>query len=145
MGVEGDAGKGFARDALLGFEVVASLMALKDVGQQAAKLPVENDSAVASSVSVRTENRVVHTSCSMDSTPSMMMKRREVESCEVIVDASIDVRVLQKLLLVMDQRVVHPSAKDCFGSDSLDGSSLATVDDVKMHRQTMDAPKEKSD
>lgn len=102
------------KDALLGSEEVASLMALMDVERQVAKLLVENVAVVESLVVDQAVNREDRTFYSMDSRQGMKLMIQEVVSCEVIVGASVDARALQKSPLEMDQPVVHPNGEDYF-------------------------------
>lgn len=84
-------------------------------------------------------SQVVRTFYSVDSKPCLKLTILVVESCEVIVDASIDAHVQLRLLLVMDLEVVHQDAMGCSDSSLLDDLNLVIVVDVKMHRLQMDA------
>lgn len=96
-------------------------------------------------VFVPAANLVVRTFYSKDLTPCLMLKILVVESCEVIVDASVDVHVQLKLLPVMVLMAVHPDAKDYCDSSLPDGSSLETVGDGRTLHQQKDAREVTSD
>lgn len=83
------------RDALLGFEVVALLMALMGVEQLVAMLLVGSVAVVVSLVFDQAVNQEDRTFYSMDSKRAKMMIQ-EVVSCEVIAVASTVFHVLPK-------------------------------------------------
>lgn len=90
-------------------------------------------------------NQVVHTFCLMDSIPYLMPKILAEESCEVIVDASIDAHVQLKLQLAKVQLAAHQDAEDYFDSGLLDDLNLVTAADAKTHHQLTDVQVEMSD
>jgi hypothetical protein len=140
-----DAGDGedkdSAMDASQDFAAAASRVASTDVSRLAAMRLVGSAVVAVSLVADLLESLVVRTSCSEDSTQVTRPTRLAVVSCEVIVDASIDVRVPLKLQPEMDPLVVLRDAADCYDSGSLDDLRSATVVDARKLHQLMDAPR----
>lgn len=139
-GAGDDADKGFVKGASLDSEAVASPTTSMDVGRLVAMLQVGSVEVVVSSVSVQAAIPVDRTFYSTGSISLSWLMTLAVESCEVIVDASIVALAQQKLQQATDPSAVHPSAEDCCDSDSLDDWNLATAGGVKMHHPLTDAP-----
>lgn len=86
----------------------------------------------------------VRTFYSMDLTPLSLMILA-VESCEVIVDASVVALAPLKLMLAKVQPVVRRDEGDCSDLDLPGDWSSAIAGDVRMHHLMMDAPAEMCD